>query len=199
MRKKKKNLEGWWSSWSMKKKKNKEKKLEGWSSLSLIWKRKKKKTQRAGRLCDQGKKKILKKNRRLVVSVINQKKKNRGLFVFVINLKKKKIRGLVVFVINEKKKSFCGVDTQDMPHRVVYLVLGPDGVLLSDHPPSCWPFGMKESGQPLENGCSVGVRCRHSIEPCAPLCFESFYGVDTQDMPDCVRFSGFGSRPCFAI
>ena len=42
------------------------------------------------------------------------------------------------------------------------------------------------SGQPLENGCSVGVHCRHRIEPCAPLCFESFYGVDTQDLPHCV-------------
>ena len=33
-----------------------------------------------------------------------KKKKNRGLVVFVINEKKKKIGGRVVFVINEKKK-----------------------------------------------------------------------------------------------
>ena len=32
-----------------------------------------------------------------------KKKKNRGLVVFMIN-EKKKIRGMVVFVINEKKK-----------------------------------------------------------------------------------------------
>ena len=40
--------------------------------------------------------------------MINEKKKKRGLVVFVINEKKKekkrKKRGLVVFVINEKKK-----------------------------------------------------------------------------------------------
>ena len=34
----------------------------------------------------------------------NEKKKNRGLVVFVINEKKKKIRGPVVCVNNEKKK-----------------------------------------------------------------------------------------------
>ena len=41
-------------------------------------------------------------------------------------------------------ESFCGVNTQDMPHRVVYLVLGPGRVLLSSHQPSCWPFGMTD-------------------------------------------------------
>ena len=48
------------------------------------------------------------------------------------------------------------------------------------------------SGQPFENGCGVGVHCRHSIEPCAPLCFESFYGVDTQDIPHCVVYLVLG-------
>ena len=46
--------------------------------------------------------------------------------------------------------------------------------------------------QPLENGWSVGVHCRHSIEPCVPLCFESFYGVDTQVMPHRVVYLVLG-------
>ena len=48
------------------------------------------------------------------------------------------------------------------------------------------------SGQPLENGCSVGVHYRRIVEPCAPLCFESLCGVDTQDMPHRVVYLVLG-------
>ena len=81
-------------------------------------------------------------------------------------------------------KSFCGVDTQDMPHRVVYLVLGPGRVLPSSHQPSCWPFGMTDFrpalGKRLRCGGALSV---HRRAVCIFFFFESFCGVDTQDMP----------------
>ena len=96
-------------------------------------------------------------------------------------------------------ESFYGVDTQDMWHRVVYLVLGPGRVLLSSHQPSCWPFGMTD----FRPAPRKQLRCRGALSAhCRAVCTFMFRILLRCWHPRHATsrgIFGFGSRPCFAI
>ena len=96
-------------------------------------------------------------------------------------------------------ESFYGVDTQDMWHRVVYLVLGPDRVLPSSHQPSCWPFGMTDfrpaPRKRLQCGGALSAHCRAVCTFMFRILLRCWHPRHATSR----GIFGFGSRPCFAI
>ena len=96
-------------------------------------------------------------------------------------------------------ESLYGVYTQDMPHRVVHLVLGPDRVLPSSHQPSCWPFGMTDfRPAPRKRLQCKGALSAHSRAVCTFMfrillrCWHPRHATSR-------GIFRFGSHPCFAI